>query len=66
MSYVEAFDFGGTWRWNGDLAELSIITFANGSETTFGSLIGKTNGDALQWWLDEGQSLAIVTERVEQ
>jgi len=46
--------FGGSWSWNGELTEDSIITFANNDQMSFGALIGHTHGDALQWWLDEG------------
>lgn len=39
----------GVLSWDGNLAEDTLITFPDGAEVPFYSVISQTNGAALEW-----------------
>jgi len=52
-------DFGGSWSWDGELTPETKIIVADGSETLFSHIISRTNGDALEWWLNQGNENTV-------
>jgi hypothetical protein len=52
--------YGGSWSWEGEMTPQTVIKLPNGAETSFGSLITQTNGDALVWYED---NIEQITEQ---